>query len=166
MPQATGLTLLEQDLESALATIPSGYGEGVYEGLRCGVTCAEVSRRKADQPVRASARGGGGDVVSFDPVSSTVSCLGPSPCHSARKLPRKPALQRRPSRIRAESGRRAVSTASKMSQDGLSAARGFRPSHSAQSYGLLVCFHSAGRVALISATVVPSLDPSAGAVLQ
>ena len=108
----------------------------------------------------------GGDVVSFDPVSSTVSCLGPSPCHSARKLPRKPALQRRPSRIRAESGRRAVSTASKMSQDGLSAARGFRPSHSAQSYGLLVCFHSAGRVALISATVVPSLDPSAGAVLQ
>jgi hypothetical protein len=30
--------LLEQDLESALAAIPSGYGEGVYEGLRCGVT--------------------------------------------------------------------------------------------------------------------------------
>jgi hypothetical protein len=49
-----------------------------------------------------------------------------------------------------------VSTASKMSQDGLSAAHGFRPSHSAQSYGLLVCFHSAGRVALISVTVVPS----------
>jgi hypothetical protein len=38
LPQATGLTLLEQDLESALAAIPSGYGEGVYEGLRCGVS--------------------------------------------------------------------------------------------------------------------------------
>jgi hypothetical protein len=38
LPQATGLTLLEQDLESALAAIPSDYGEGVYEGLRCGVT--------------------------------------------------------------------------------------------------------------------------------
>src|SRR6266542_2266602 len=38
LPQATGLTLLEQDLESALAAIPSGHGEGVYEGLRCGVT--------------------------------------------------------------------------------------------------------------------------------
>ena len=49
-----------------------------------------------------------------------------------------------------------ASTASKMSQDVLSAAHGFRPSHSAQSYGLLVCFHSAGRVALISVTVVPS----------
>jgi hypothetical protein len=49
-----------------------------------------------------------------------------------------------------------VSTASKMSQDVVSAAHGFRPSHSAQSYGLLVCFHSAGRVPLISVTVVPS----------
>ena len=38
MAQATGLTLLEQDFESALAAIPSGYGEGVYEGLRYGVT--------------------------------------------------------------------------------------------------------------------------------
>src|SRR5262249_55436662 len=34
----TGLTLLEQDFEPALAAIPSGYGEGVYEGLRYGVT--------------------------------------------------------------------------------------------------------------------------------
>jgi len=32
----TGLTLLEQDFEAALAGIPSGY-EGVYEGLRHGV---------------------------------------------------------------------------------------------------------------------------------
>ena len=38
MPRATGLTLLEQDFESALAAVPSGYGEGVYEVLRCGVT--------------------------------------------------------------------------------------------------------------------------------
>jgi hypothetical protein len=38
LARATGLTLLEQDFESALAAIPSGYGEGVYEGLRCGVT--------------------------------------------------------------------------------------------------------------------------------
>ena len=30
--------MLEQDLESALAAIPSGYGEGMYEGLRYGVT--------------------------------------------------------------------------------------------------------------------------------
>jgi hypothetical protein len=34
LAKATGLTLLEQDFESALAAIPSGYGEGVYEGLR------------------------------------------------------------------------------------------------------------------------------------
>ena len=34
LPRATDLTLLEQDFESALAAIPSGYGEGVYEGLR------------------------------------------------------------------------------------------------------------------------------------
>jgi hypothetical protein len=38
LTQATGLTLLEQDFESTLAAIPSGYGEGVYEGLRYGVT--------------------------------------------------------------------------------------------------------------------------------
>ena len=28
----TGLILLEQDFESALAAIPSGHGEGMYEG--------------------------------------------------------------------------------------------------------------------------------------
>ena len=38
MPRPTSLTLLEQDFESALAAIPSGYGEGVYEELRHGVT--------------------------------------------------------------------------------------------------------------------------------
>jgi hypothetical protein len=36
LAQATGLTLLERDF--ALAAIPNGYGEGVYEGLRYGVT--------------------------------------------------------------------------------------------------------------------------------
>src|SRR5215472_4850198 len=35
---ATGLTLLEQDFESPRAAIPSGYGEGVYEGLRYAIT--------------------------------------------------------------------------------------------------------------------------------
>jgi len=30
--------LLEQDFESADAAIPSGYGEGVYEGLRYAIT--------------------------------------------------------------------------------------------------------------------------------
>jgi hypothetical protein len=29
LAQETGLTLLEQDFEMALAAIPSGYGEGV-----------------------------------------------------------------------------------------------------------------------------------------
>jgi hypothetical protein len=43
LPQATGLTLLEQDFESALAAIPSGYGEGVYEGLRYGVTVRRLA---------------------------------------------------------------------------------------------------------------------------
>jgi hypothetical protein len=38
LARATGLTLLEQGFESALAAIPSGYGEGVYEELRYGVT--------------------------------------------------------------------------------------------------------------------------------
>jgi hypothetical protein len=42
LPQETGLTLLEQDFESALAAIPSGNGEGVYEGLRT----AEASQGK------------------------------------------------------------------------------------------------------------------------
>jgi hypothetical protein len=34
----TGLALPEQDFELALAAIPSGYGEDMYEGLRYGVT--------------------------------------------------------------------------------------------------------------------------------
>jgi hypothetical protein len=47
LARATGLTLLEQDFEW-LGAIPSGSGEGVYEGLRYGVTVA------------------GGDAVSFN----------------------------------------------------------------------------------------------------
>ena len=46
MRQETGLTLLEQDFESALAAIPSGYGEGVYEGLRYGVTVLKSGEGK------------------------------------------------------------------------------------------------------------------------
>jgi hypothetical protein len=57
LPEETGLTLLEQDFESALAAMPSGYGEGVYKGLAVWRHRAQVLRRKADQPVRASARG-------------------------------------------------------------------------------------------------------------
>ena len=64
LPRATGLTLLEQDFESARAAIPSGYGEGVYEGLWYGVTV-----RKSPDVKRTSllARAlAGGDVVSFN----------------------------------------------------------------------------------------------------
>jgi hypothetical protein len=64
LSQATGLTLLEQDLESALAAIPSGHGEGVYEGLRCGVTLrGSLDGKRTSLFARALA---GGDVVSFD----------------------------------------------------------------------------------------------------
>ena len=64
LPQATGLTLLEQDFESALAAIPSGYGEGVYEGLRYGVT---VRKSRDGKRTSLFARAlAGGDVVSFD----------------------------------------------------------------------------------------------------
>ena len=58
------MTLLDQDFESALAAIPSGYGEGVYEGLWYGVTV-----RKSPDVKRTSllARAlAGGDVVSFN----------------------------------------------------------------------------------------------------
>jgi len=57
LARATGLTLLEQDFESALAAIPSGYGRRRVRGAAVRRHGAEVSRRKADQPVRASARG-------------------------------------------------------------------------------------------------------------
>ena len=65
MPQATGLTMLKQDLESALAAIPSGYGEGVYEGLTVRRHRARKSRdgKRTSLFARALA---GGDVVSFD----------------------------------------------------------------------------------------------------
>jgi hypothetical protein len=63
-PQATGLTLLEQDFESALAAIPSGYGEGVYKGLRYGVT---VRKSRDGKRTSLFARAlAGGDVVSFN----------------------------------------------------------------------------------------------------
>jgi hypothetical protein len=64
LAQATGLTLLEQDFESALAAIPSGYGEGVYEGLRYGVT---VRKSRDGKRTSLFARAlAGGDVVSFN----------------------------------------------------------------------------------------------------
>jgi hypothetical protein len=64
LAQATGLTLLEQDFESALAAIPSGYGEGVYEGLRYGVT---VRKSRDGKRTNLFARAlAAGDVVSFN----------------------------------------------------------------------------------------------------
>jgi hypothetical protein len=60
----TALTLLEQDFESALAALPSGYGEGVYEGLRYGVTVLKAREGKRTSLfARALASG---DVVSFN----------------------------------------------------------------------------------------------------
>ena len=62
--RTTGLTLLEQDFESALAAIPSGYGEGVYEELRYGVT---VRKSRDGKRTSLFARAlAGGDVVSFN----------------------------------------------------------------------------------------------------
>jgi hypothetical protein len=65
------LTLLEQDFESALAAIPSGYyGEGVYEGLRYGVTVRKSRDGKRTNPFpRALA---GGDAVCFKPLPTEV----------------------------------------------------------------------------------------------
>ena len=57
LARGDGSDMLEQDFELALAAIPSGYGEGVYERLAVRRHPAQVTRRKADQPVRASARG-------------------------------------------------------------------------------------------------------------
>ena len=57
MPQETGLTLLEQDFESARAAIASGYGEGVYEGLRYGVSVLKVREGKGASLFARAARG-------------------------------------------------------------------------------------------------------------
>jgi hypothetical protein len=53
--------LLEQDFEPALAAIPSGYGEGVYDRLRYGVTVRK-SRDGKRTGLFARALAGGGDV--------------------------------------------------------------------------------------------------------
>ena len=51
-------------LESALAAISSGYGEGVYEGLRYGVT---VRKSRDGKRISLFARAlAGGDVLSFN----------------------------------------------------------------------------------------------------
>jgi hypothetical protein len=64
LARATGLTLLEQDFESALAAIPSGYGDCVYEELRYGVT---VRKSRDGKRTSLFARAfAGGDVVSFN----------------------------------------------------------------------------------------------------
>lgn len=56
--------MLEQDFESLVAAIPSGYGEGVYEGRRYGVT---VHRSRDEKRTNLFARAlTGGDVISFN----------------------------------------------------------------------------------------------------
>jgi len=55
---------LEQDFESALAAIQSGYSEGVYKGLRYGVT---VRRSRDGKRTSLFARAlAGGDLISFN----------------------------------------------------------------------------------------------------
>jgi hypothetical protein len=56
--------LLERELESAPAAITSGYGEGLYEGRRYGVT---VRKSRDGKRTSLFARAlAGGDVVSFN----------------------------------------------------------------------------------------------------
>ena len=56
--------MLEQDFEMTLAAIPSGYGEGVYEGLRYDVT---VRKSRDGKRTSLFARAlAGGDLVSFN----------------------------------------------------------------------------------------------------
>jgi hypothetical protein len=76
--------LLEQNFESALAAIPSGYGEGVCEGLRYGVT---VLKSREGKPTSLFARAlGGGDVVSFNlyRLRSGDGSLRPAKCRPRR----------------------------------------------------------------------------------
>jgi hypothetical protein len=82
LARATGLTLLEQDLESALAAIPSGYGEGVYEELRYGVT---VRKSRDGKRTSLFARAlAGGDVGSFNLYLADSSRTSPE----AREVPK------------------------------------------------------------------------------
>ena len=56
--------MLTQDFESALAAISSGYGEGVYQGLRYGVT---VRKSRDGKRISLFARAlPGGDIISFN----------------------------------------------------------------------------------------------------
>ena len=65
--------MLEQHFESALAPIPSGYGEGVYEGLQYGVTVRKShDGKRTSLFVRALA---GGDVVSLSRTSTCCPAL-------------------------------------------------------------------------------------------
>jgi hypothetical protein len=60
LAQATGLTLLEQNFESARSAMPSGNGEGMHEGRRYCVTV-----RKPRDGKRTSLFAGG-DVVNLN----------------------------------------------------------------------------------------------------
>ena len=65
LPEERGLRLQERDFKSALAAIPSGYGEGEYEGL---VVRRHHAQSLATQsgPACSRERSRGGDVVSFN----------------------------------------------------------------------------------------------------
>ena len=79
LAQATGLTLLEQDFESALAAIPSGYGEGVYEGLRYGVTVRKSRDGKRTSLFARALAGGRTIVISARSSSVGGNCAAPRP---------------------------------------------------------------------------------------
>lgn len=55
---------MEANFESALAAIPKGYGEGVYKGLRYGVTVSVSDNGKRTSLFARSLAGS--DLVSFN----------------------------------------------------------------------------------------------------
>jgi hypothetical protein len=70
--------LLEQDFESALAAIPNGYGEGLYKGLRYGVT---VRKSRDGKRISLFARAlAGGDLVSFNLYRLSSGEVSLRPC--------------------------------------------------------------------------------------
>jgi hypothetical protein len=69
---------LEKNFESALAAIPDGYGEGVYNGLRYGVIVRNSrDGRRTNLLARALA---GGDLVSFNLYRPRSGVASLRPC--------------------------------------------------------------------------------------
>jgi hypothetical protein len=65
LPRRTGKTLLEREFEWALAAIPSGYGESVYEGLRYGVTARKSRDGKRTNLFARALAGGDSSASTF-----------------------------------------------------------------------------------------------------